>query len=1040
MAAPTQPVPSSPAAAHPLPPRPRRALALDAVVLAAALILLAFAPLARVAASRLPITPPPPVTLPPLPAHARGGALRTLPEGVASTSQPPKPSELRAAAVALLGPRAAKRLLHVVSTRTTRRAPGDRVVDALIRAHISPAQVPAATRLAADFMLDSAPLGSDSQAAYALLTRAAATGACAPAVDLFLLLDAAQDSLPETPAAGREAIRNCPQDPTAGWLVAETQSLDIPPDEARPEVPALAPLLRRFPGSAAAWDAAGDAYLRQGDDRQGFIQRALYRRALADYRRAARLQPSPELQLGVAAALAGLGRPQAAATTLSRALTHLAATDSLDEALVSDLDSAHRFNAAAIVAGRLASLHRPHGTGPGVFPHLQPGDLPSLGASRFVPLVTYQQLATVGATSVVQDLAFLPVYHAGPLTDSQPDCPVWSQHRDELVAGRPAAALTNLPRSEDPLTQEKGCQPMSTLAGVATLELGKPVRAARRAALQDARENMWRWAGDLSRAERVARQWMQQAPRSSLAATQLGEILFLRKRFDEAEATFAQAIRDARAAHDTWSRPEANALLDRGAALIASGRRPQGEQELREAAEVAERAAAGKHDETLVELHAISVHAHAQLADSERERGALRDAADDYAAARAFPEGLDSEQVANNGAIVQLALGHAREAEVLTRSALRADPDSPVFLMTAGFAAARAGQRATAIRYDTAALAIDHTEWPAANDLGVLLAGAGHEEQAVSALRRAVGANPDYALAWFNLGVVLGHMGPLHVLASQGALARAIALDGAYADRRRVLALDPRTYKSGIDVSRALQPHWSFASSQQREPAKTAGLAAILLLAFGTSRVLASRGSARGLAGGWLEKLAALTEKRKFLRWLFNPLLAVLATVAIFLSPLARQPGAGTAAAVVAAVGVVVLVAAVARARAAALWREPAPAEPPKGWPPGVLFGAIAAVAGLLWAPLPVLGAKASTRAHWAAPLALAALALPLLALAVWTNVPLTRTLAAAGLVMAASVLTPLKPVDGGAIVAAGGAAASLTGLGLAALALLGLV
>src|SRR4051794_29920801 len=144
MAAQTQPLPSPPPAAPPLPPRSRRALALDGVVLAAAVVLLAFAPLARLAASRLPIRPPPAVTLPPLSAHARGGALHTLPEGVASSSKAPTPSELRAAATALLGPHAATRLLRVVSTRTTLNAPGDRVVGALIPAHISPAQVPAA--------------------------------------------------------------------------------------------------------------------------------------------------------------------------------------------------------------------------------------------------------------------------------------------------------------------------------------------------------------------------------------------------------------------------------------------------------------------------------------------------------------------------------------------------------------------------------------------------------------------------------------------------------------------------------------------------------------------------------------------------------------------------------------------------------------------------------------------------------------------------------------------------------------------------------
>ena len=57
-----------------------------------------------------------------------------------------------------------------------------------------------------------------------------------------------------------------------------------------------------------------------------------------------------------------------------------------------------------------------------------------------------------------------------------------------------------------------------------------------------------------------------------------------------------------------------------------------------------------------------------------------------------------------------------------------------------------------------------------------------------------------------------------------------------------------------------------------------------------------------------------------------------------------------------------------------------------------------------------------------------------------WLGIPLTRALAASALIMAASLLTPIKPVDGGAIAAAGGTAAGLTGLALAVLLVLGLV
>jgi hypothetical protein len=98
------------------------------------------------------------------------------------------------------------------------------------------------------------------------------------------------------------------------------------------------------------------------------------------------------------------------------------------------------------------------------------------------------------------------------------------------------------------------------------------------------------------------------------------------------------------------------------------------------------------------------------------------------------------------------------------------------------------------------------------------------------------------------------------------------------------------------------------------------------------------------------------------------------------------------------------------------------------------------ALAGLTWTPLPVLKDGADARTHWAGPVALALLALPLVLCTAWLDVPLTRALATAALVMAASLLTPIKPVDGGAIAAAGGTAAGLTGIGLAALLALGLV
>jgi tetratricopeptide (TPR) repeat protein len=139
--------------------------------------------------------------------------------------------------------------------------------------------------------------------------------------------------------------------------------------------------------------------------------------------------------------------------------------------------------------------------------------------------------------------------------------------------------------------------------------------------------------------------------------------------------------------------------------------------------------------------------------------------------------GLRPERIDANQAVAELALGRATTAKEAIDRALRADPMNPAFLMTAGFVADRAGQLETATRYNAATLVSDGGAFPAANDLGVQLARLHRNEEAATALRRAVGARPDYALGWFNLGVVYSRMGPAQVLESQGARPSAHADD-----------------------------------------------------------------------------------------------------------------------------------------------------------------------------------------------------------------------------------------------------------------------
>jgi cellulose synthase operon protein C len=1037
----------------PPPPRARRrtrlGLALDAVIVLGVVAVVAFPVAARIAASRLPEGAPP--ALAPLPAGLPHPALRDVPVGL-------RPGDLSSAATAVLGARRARALLAVVRKGTSgNRVPGRYpysypALDRILPRRFAPAQVAAATDLGAKLIVrDAYGSGWAAPAAYAVLDRARAGGACDPAIDLLLLVEA--DTYTTGRIVAREAARAgaaCPGDPAPEWLLGQYQSQVAPATTRQDPESAdatFARLVRALPGAAAAWAGQADLLVRHAlvtpADRPWVI-RHLYERALARYRRAARLSPGPEADMGVARALAGLGRYREAARVEASAAARLKGAPLPLAQLVVYREGAHRWTAVAAAADALIRLGpaRPAAFYPAVpddddyAPEPAFGPI-SLGArARALSVHLRPETAGGGAPASLGDLTFLPV--SRPDNDAVTDrwFPRFSLARALLLAGRPAAALARIPAGGfAPLAgHDASTSPdAAELRSVARLEAGTS-RHVRSDVAQGERQNLWRWAGDYGRAERAARQWVG-AHDDFLARQRLGEIEFLRRRYDDAAADFATAARRARARDAT--RDEAQALLERGAALLRAGRRAEGEDALRAADDEISRGPGA-------EPGAIAYYAREQLGDAAREAGALPAAAEAYGAAgelvpaltRSGEEPIHPEVLENNWAIVDDKLGRTATALAFTRRALRVDPENPALLMTAAYAADRAGRRDDAIRFERRALAADATAYPAANDLGVMLAGEGRDAEAVAALRRAVGGDGDYALGWFNLGVVLGGMGPLHLLSSQGALARAFALDPALRDRERTPTPDEKTYRTRLDVSRPLPPKWTFAGSQRHAPAKTAGLVALLAAAFGLSRALQARGG-RKLAEQWLGQVDRASSKARWPAALGRPVVAVAATLAVLLWPLARDPGGGATAAAAGALGLVLLVGVALRGRAAMLRDEP---QRQRTWAPGVVFGLGAAVAGLLWTPLPVLGEKASPRTHWAAPAALAVVAVPLVLATVWLDVPLTRSLAAAALVMAASLLTPIKPVDGGAIAAAGGTAAGLAGIALAAVLALGLV
>ena len=1069
-------VATDPNAPAPAPPAGRRptATALDVVVLLAVAVLLAFPLVAWLAARAQPIEPAPVVRLPALEGTGERARLSDLPAGLKDPSPPP------AAVVERLVSGVSVGMMTFSGANGTVFPYDNPGLERLIPAQPDPDLGARLLLLAArQNRVDEVPRAAAP--AYAVLDRARADGACAPQLNLLVLV--ASDSQAEASDVEREASRArqaCPGDPTPLWLLGQYQSQSYEPETALATFRALE---REFPRSAVGWSGEADAYLRLAfaqPDTAAFTARRYYDEALARYQRAARLDPNPELEFGIARALSGLGRPDEAARRQERALSAGPVTAATLASLVLYLEEAHRHADAARAAARLQRFVEPPPRG--VFPARwfraedeQGENLPlSLGATLTPMHIVFLRPRPTGGDFggvTVTDTSYLPAYRDGLALAGGRWCADTALWRDQIVAGNPRAALDGISAQAKALSEGEGCarhETAPTLAGIAWLELGDR-RAARAAGaaegvtlarLEAERQNLWRWAGDLPRAARAARAWDRAARSDPAPLLLIAEIEHLRGRHDAAARDFAAAARRARAAAGTWSPMEAAATLGRGGALLAANRRAEALTAFAAADEIASRATP-QADElepppafTPIDplttagrvLAFVSYHARAQLADAAREDGEVKAAAEQYRAAREVEDtALQSElpfsvaRVANNGAIASSALGRGRSANAMTAKAIETDPLSPVFLTTAAAVAARGGREDDAIRRNRAALAADPTMFPAANDLGVLLARAGRYDEAVAALRRAVGANEQYALGWFNLGVVLSKMGPLHLPAAQGSLGRAFTLAPVLRDRERVPTLDSRTYRSGLDLGRPLPPKWEFAESQKQAPAKTAGLAAILLIALTLGRSLANTRSGREMAETWLGPFLRAIARVPIPGILRKPVVALVATLAILLYPLARDPGGGLTAAIAGSAALALLVVVVVQVRAATARRHGDPAAQ-ESWPPGVVFGAGTAIAGLTWAPLPVLREGAKARVHWAAPLALALVAIPLVLFTAWLDVPLARAVATAALVMAASLLTPIKPVDGGALAAAGGTAAGLTGLGLAALIALGLV
>jgi len=1081
-------------------------LAADGVVLVGVLALVALAPLARFAADAQPQHPADIIRLMPLPPHPHGGSLRDLPAGLPQGLTVKTPADLAALLDRALGRTGGQALLALLGSGIPDVIEGQEMPNPSPATNpvypVYPYHYPAL-----DWILDGAPAsgwranatalgaalielasrpGGDgygsarfvnaAPAAFAVLDRARASGGCAPQLDLVLLVasDAStEDKVVRTEAA--RAVAHCPGDLTPGWVLGQYLSQQPPPPGARSGngEAVFSELVKAYPASVAAVTGAADAHLRTGmwlADSQPFTARNEFRAAEQGYERATALGAGKDSSAGLAAALTGLGEPAQAERILRHLIVGSRTPGPLLELLIVAEEKAHDFASAESDARHLTQLKEgAYPDGPALFPAPRVPSLAvdrglpvpagltaplSLGVDRFAPF-TAALAGGFGGGGSVEDVSFIPAYRSvDSVTGSNPSCADWEWRRDAVLAGHAGDALREFPASSGAVARNRLCvdayyaEPDGAFYALVQAEAGINVPMARAAAdrLAADRQNLWRWAGDMPKAEAVIRAWAAASPGNPTPDLRLGEVEYLQRQYEAAAADFGKAARLTLSADYRNNLGVDEALLDRGASLLAAGRAAEATAILRDVERDAAGGVAyyrnGDHPDVLARFAAVAYYARAQLADHERQSHALRAAAEDYAAALEMlpllseTTGPRLEALYNNSAIADLGLRRLGSARTAVGKALGIDPANPAFLMTAGYVADQSGQTQAAIQYDSAALESDGGAYPAANDLGVELARQHRDAAAASALRKAVGARPDYALGWFNLGVLYAQMGPAHLLASQGALGKAFALDPDLRGRERRLTIDANVYRTGLDLSKPLPPNWSFAQAQRGSPAGAVGLFAAALLALGLAR---ARGSAaKDVADRWLEPVTRALDRVPVIRRLRPPAWAVAATVAAFLLPLAHQPVNGAIAVLAFGISVLVLALAAIRARVVVA-RAAGLTTQQESWRPGILFGVVMGAAGMPWAPLPVLRAPdESRRAHLAAPIALSLLGALLFIESAWLKVPLSESLGTASLIMAASTLLPVSPLDGakvgsGGLVAGAGvlAAAILLGLGV---------
>ena len=907
----------------------------------------------------------------------------------------------------------------------------------------------------------------------------------------------------------RDMLAACPKDPTALWLIAdgggqeEITSCKIQLSDPALELPEEAltsarELQRRFPTLAAGFVAEAEILMAKAE-REGFVgirpflARQRWTEAESLVAHALTLSSSPELVLARAKALTGMGRVEGA--ELVRSLgAQATATSGRRIVAAWVLAAAGDYVSARDAIGKVAEVES------------------STVSTRRLALK--QDLTLIGGSAGVAGSMSATATALGDPAQDQSQCGGGSStfdggfvplSRNETFgpSGRgflvPSTRFTSSLQwlSGDLAGAGETCNGLGEDPACHALGL---VEAPSPEDAMAASQDLYRAAGQYSKAAEVVGNWLKTYPEDPKALELLAEVQLLQGNPVAASAGLTSAL-ESIARH-----PGAGDCCNRWAKLKLGytnhllGKEDAALQQYRDVPDLIVenesnlRVAYGLYYyRSLLEGVSLSekadwsgaLSAFHEAADFARKYDSVGDY-NDFGLKARVAKGV-AEQ---NGALAATRLGDFDTAVPLAEQALAFDPGSPLFLET--LAEAKRGQAVTAAstEFDVGdqtassqtapsptavpstaasptaggptaspqsgkttnqqatledltasyrkALDVDPTMFSSWNNMGVLLAAGGRHDEAIDAFRNAISVRSDYATGWFNLGSeLLLHGSWTQVLAAEGALGYAARYDSSLRSQTPALTFDDEIYKSGLDLSRLLPADWQLASSARRSTTPLTLALIVLLL----GRVVT--GLSQDTLSGWIgEKTMSLVARipTGLLKWLNWPAwLGVLLSVVTFVLVGGLSGARESLLAGPCLVAIAVLPTVMRRAMGAVPNDGVAERTPALG----VGVSAVLAVAGIAWPPVPTMRAledhSVVLRARRAVIVAVAGGALVLVLSNILGSIPVSRAVMSVAIASLGSLLVPLEPSDGAYLGKKSGLVATIALAGLTALQALGL-